>query len=89
MARLIDRRQVVGVCGGTTWPAVTPEVKDLGWKLRYAPGELNHCEFLILASIVEAYIIMVKAPQKRRNAVCREIVAASQTPLGDGKGRTV
>lgn len=87
MARLIDRRQVVGVCGGTTCPAVTPEVKDLGWKLRYAPEDLSQSDRLTLASIVEAYIMMVKAPQKRRNAVCREIMAASQTPLGDGKGR--
>lgn len=87
MARLIDRRQVVGVCGEMTWPAATWEVGDLSWKLRHAPETLSESDHLLLASVVDGYLQLVKGQPKKRNAVCREIVQASRTPLGDGKGR--
>jgi hypothetical protein len=74
MARLIAG-SVVGVCGEMTWPAVTGDVADLGWRLRYAPGSISQSDRLHLASIVDAYIQMVGDPPEKRDAVCREIVA--------------
>lgn len=75
------RRQVVNVCGEMTWPAVTEEVAELGWALRYRPREsLTREDCLILASIVDAYIQMVGDPVRKRNAVCREVREASRQP---------
>lgn len=82
MARLTTgNRQVVGVCGQMTWPAVTAEVANLGWSLRYMPQSLSTSDRLVLASIVDAYIQMVGDPQKKRNAVCKEIREASAEGL--------
>lgn len=70
-------RSVVNVCGSMTWPAVTGEVADTGRRLRYAPQSLTEADHLFLASLVDAYIQMVSDPQAKRNAVCREVRAAS------------
>lgn len=79
MARLTkERRQCVGVCGEMTWPAATQEMADLGYRLRYCPESITVEDRMVLAELVSAYIQMVNDPQKKRNAVCREIREASR-----------
>jgi hypothetical protein len=69
---------VVDICGEMTWPAVTAEIAELGWKLRYARNLISREDEFVLASIVDAYLTMVQDPIRKRNAVCREIVQASR-----------
>lgn len=76
MARLVSR-SVVDVCGEMTWPAITRDVAELGWKLRYAPASLTQSDQLTLASIVDAYIQMVCDSPEKRDAVCAEVYTSS------------
>lgn len=68
-----------------TWPAVTQEVRELEWKLRYAQKTLTGTECFVLASIVSAYVQMVGDTQAKRNMVCREIREASKLPNDGGE----
>lgn len=61
-----------------TWPAVTKEITELEWTLRYANDSLTQTQCYVLASLVSAYVQMVNDPADKRNRVCRAIRRAQR-----------
>ncbi len=60
-----------------TWPSCNESVAEIGYRLRYTPGKMSISECLIAASIVDAYLQMVRDPQRKRNAVCKALREAT------------
>lgn len=59
---------------GMNWPSLEG-LEDMEWNLRYARLELTQMEAVALVS---AYRNLVRASQKRRNYVCREVEKRSK-----------
>jgi hypothetical protein len=46
---------------GTTWP--DPDaVEELAWAMRYTPTQLTQQEYAVAASVIDAYVHLVRAP---------------------------
>lgn len=67
----------VGESADMTWPAVTSRVDEISYKLRYG-HPLDKCEQSVAASVMDAYMTMVLAPIKKRNAVCKQVKEVSR-----------
>jgi ribosomal protein L37E len=57
---------------GMTWPAAGEPTADLVYRLRYAKG-LTDSDRLVAASIVDAYLELVRCPREKREAVVRRL----------------
>lgn len=54
---------------GTIWPLAGEEMRELEWKLRYAPEAITAAERYDIAGIINAYMQTANVTQKRRNSV--------------------
>lgn len=68
--------------GGMTWPTPMDHPDGgLSWRLRYASPEQLIKDRYHAASVVEAYRELIALPEKRRNAVIRQLRKAIRLPL--------
>lgn len=54
---------------GMTWPLPDQEMDDLDWTLRYC-AKPRVVDLLNAASVVSAYIALVRKTQQKRNHIC-------------------
>lgn len=57
---------------GMTWPAPCERLGDIEYALRYAP-EVSKNERLVAASVISAYMHLVRMPERTRRLRIREI----------------
>jgi hypothetical protein len=58
---------------GMCWPAAGSRASSLEWQLRYQPEALTREDQLVLASVVSAYLQMVRDPEAKRRRVIRKL----------------
>ena len=56
--------------GGMCWPAAGDGIANLEWSLRYGDSEKFR---MAAASVISAYRELIALPEKKRNAVIREL----------------
>lgn len=67
-----------------TWPSCSEEMAGLAWRLRYARDSITDADKMIAASVIDAYLQLVSDTQKKRNMVCKELMAAhKKTQAGE------
>ncbi len=56
-----------------TWPAISDDVGNLEYRMRYAQHTLTASDLLACASVMNAYRYLVFKPQKARNSIVSNI----------------
>ncbi len=60
-----------------TWPSCNDDVAHIEWKIRHHPSALNRGDLLVAASVISAYIDLVRySSQKKRNSICKALKSA-------------
>ncbi len=76
------------------WPAPGESMRQIEWRLRYAPDSITIEDKLQIASVLSAYRDLVFLPQRTRNDYVMELRQgpnipsrhATSTPKGDSTG---